>query len=141
MFLLVALLVASPVAVKAARLFDATAGRIVQPGLVVVDGDRIAQVGGLAPPGAQVIDLGDATLLPGLIDAHRISRRRRARAGTATPWKGSCARRRSRPSMPLSTRAARSMQASPPCAISARGSSSIWACATPSRAGRFPGRG
>ena len=70
MFLLVALLVASPVAVKAARLFDATAGRIVQPGLVVVDGDRIAQVGGLAPPGAQVIDLGDATLLPGLIDAH-----------------------------------------------------------------------
>src|SRR5207248_1409666 len=37
MFLLVALLVASPVAVKAARLFDATAGRIVQPGLVVVD--------------------------------------------------------------------------------------------------------
>jgi len=68
MFLLVALLVASPVAVKAARLFDATAGRIVQPGLVVVDGDRIAQVGGLAPPGAQVIDLGDATLLPGLID-------------------------------------------------------------------------
>ena len=70
MFLLVALLVASPVAVKAARLFDATAGRIVQPGLVVVDGDRIAQVGGLAPPSAQVIDLGDATLLPGLIDAH-----------------------------------------------------------------------
>src|SRR5438105_6137743 len=70
MLLLVALLIGNPIAVKAARLFDANAGRLVQPGLVVVSGDRIAQVGGAAPAGAQVIDLGDATLLPGLIDAH-----------------------------------------------------------------------
>ncbi|MGE5049293.1 MAG: amidohydrolase family protein [Deltaproteobacteria bacterium] len=70
MFLIVALLFANPLAVKAARMFDARKGAVVQPALVVVDGDRIAQVGGQAPPGAQVIDLGDATLLPGLMDAH-----------------------------------------------------------------------
>lgn len=70
MFLLAALLAVTPIALKAARLFDARKGTLVQPGLVVVEGDRILQVGGAAPAGAQVIDLGDATLLPGLIDAH-----------------------------------------------------------------------
>src|SRR5213594_1897779 len=70
MFLLVALLAASPVALKAARMFDARTGAIVQPALVVVEGKRISRVGGAAPAGAQVIDLGDVTLLPGLIDAH-----------------------------------------------------------------------
>jgi hypothetical protein len=50
--------------VKAARLFDARAGRIVTPGLVVVEGGRIKAVGGAAPAGAAVVDLGDATLLP-----------------------------------------------------------------------------
>ncbi len=71
MFLLFALLLAAnPVALRAARLFDARSGTIVRPGLVVVEGERIAQVGGAVPAGAQVIDLGDATLLPGLIDAH-----------------------------------------------------------------------
>jgi imidazolonepropionase-like amidohydrolase len=70
MFLLVALLIGSPVALKAARMFDAPNGRVLQPGLVVVEGERIVQAGGAPPPGAQVIDLGDATLLPGLIDAH-----------------------------------------------------------------------
>ncbi len=63
-------LVASPIALKAARLFDARRGAVVQPGLIVVDGERIAQVGGEAPAGAQVVDLGDSTLLPGLMDAH-----------------------------------------------------------------------
>ncbi|HXL40634.1 MAG TPA: amidohydrolase family protein [Myxococcales bacterium] len=70
MFLLLALLAASPVALKAARMFDARTGAIVQPALVVVDGKRISRVGGVPPAGAQVIDLGDVTLLPGLIDAH-----------------------------------------------------------------------
>src|SRR5215469_4042457 len=70
MFLLALLLLSQPIALKAARLFDARKGAIVRPGLVVTDGGRIAQVGGEAPAGAQVIDLGDATLLPGLIDAH-----------------------------------------------------------------------
>ncbi|HYR17995.1 MAG TPA: amidohydrolase family protein, partial [Myxococcales bacterium] len=70
MFLLVAVLAASPVALKAARMFDARTGAVVQPALVVVDGKRISRVGGAPPAGAQVIDLGDVTLLPGLIDAH-----------------------------------------------------------------------
>ena len=70
MFLAALLLLSQPIAVKAARMFDARKGAVVAPGLVVTDGPRIAQVGGEAPAGAQVIDLGDATLLPGLIDAH-----------------------------------------------------------------------
>lgn len=58
--------------VKAARLFDARAGRLVTPGLVVVEGNVIKGVGDKAAPpsGAQVVDLGDATLLPGFMDAH-----------------------------------------------------------------------
>jgi imidazolonepropionase-like amidohydrolase len=58
------------VVVKAARLFD---GRDVRsPGVVVVSGSSIIAVGTTAevPAGAQVIDLGDATLSPGFIDAH-----------------------------------------------------------------------
>ena len=70
MFLLALVLLSQPVVLKAARLFDAHKGALVQPGLLVVEGERITQVGGAAPAGAQVIDLGDATLLPGLIDAH-----------------------------------------------------------------------
>jgi imidazolonepropionase-like amidohydrolase len=70
MYLLVALLLSSPIAVKAARMFDARHGQNVSPGLVVVDGEKIVQVGGEAPAGAQIIDLGDSTLLPGLMDAH-----------------------------------------------------------------------
>ena len=59
-----------PVVVKAARIFDSRTGRISSPGLIVVEGGKIASVGGSAPAGAEVIDLGDATLLPGFIDAH-----------------------------------------------------------------------
>jgi imidazolonepropionase-like amidohydrolase len=70
MFLLVAVLLSSPIALQSARMFDARRGVNVQPGLVVIDGDRIVQVGGTTPAGAQVIDLGDSTLLPGLMDAH-----------------------------------------------------------------------
>lgn len=70
MFLLALVLLSQPVALKAARLFDARKGAVVRPGLLVVEGDRITQVGGEAPASAQVIDLGDATLLPGLVDAH-----------------------------------------------------------------------
>jgi imidazolonepropionase-like amidohydrolase len=55
---------------RAARLFDGTGDRVIQPGIVVVSGNRIQSVGGQAPAGATVIDLGDATLLPGFIDAH-----------------------------------------------------------------------
>jgi imidazolonepropionase-like amidohydrolase len=57
---------------KAARLYDGKSASVVSPGVVVVRGDRIAEVGPAAKPpvGAEVIDLGDATLLPGFIDAH-----------------------------------------------------------------------
>lgn len=59
-----------PVVVKAARMFDGKSDHATSPGLVVIENGKIAQVGGTAPAGAEVIDLGDATLLPGLIDAH-----------------------------------------------------------------------
>ncbi|WP_082559742.1 MULTISPECIES: amidohydrolase family protein [unclassified Lysobacter] len=57
---------------KAAHLFDGRSGQLVSPGVVVVRGDRIVGVGrdATVPVDAQVIDLGDATLLPGFIDAH-----------------------------------------------------------------------
>ena len=57
---------------KAARMFDGRGNGLITPGLVVVSGDKIAGVGtGAAiPAGAETIDLGDATLLPGFIDAH-----------------------------------------------------------------------
>jgi len=57
-------------AIKAARLFDGVNDRLAEPGLVVVSGGKIQSVGGAAPAGATVIDLGDATLLAGFIDAH-----------------------------------------------------------------------
>ncbi len=59
-------------AVRAARLLDVRAGRYVERPLVVVRAGRIESVvpGGAAPAGAEVIDLGGATLLPGLTDLH-----------------------------------------------------------------------
>jgi imidazolonepropionase-like amidohydrolase len=56
----------------AARLFEVETGRMVSPGEILVEGDRITAVGGSVkhPAGAEIIDLGDATLMPGLIDAH-----------------------------------------------------------------------
>ncbi len=59
-----------PIALKAAYLFDARAGQLQRDGLVVVEGERIRSIGGSVPADAKVIDLGDATLLPGFIDAH-----------------------------------------------------------------------
>ena len=57
---------------KAARLFDGKGEAAVRDGVVIVEGRKIKAVGsGLAAPaGATVVDLGDATLLPGFIDAH-----------------------------------------------------------------------
>ena len=53
-------------------MLDVKAGRIVKPAEILVQGNRIAEVGSTVkhPAGAEVIDLGDQTLLPGLIDAH-----------------------------------------------------------------------
>src|SRR3989454_7174560 len=59
------------VAVRAARLIDGRGGAVIAPAVVVIRGDRIESIGGASPPaGARVIDLGDSTLLPGLIDLH-----------------------------------------------------------------------
>ena len=55
---------------KSARLFDGKSDRLVEPGVVVVSNGKIQSVGGPLPSGATVIDLGDATLLPGFIDSH-----------------------------------------------------------------------
>src|SRR5260221_7741832 len=57
---------------KAARMFDGKSNTLSTPGLVVVTDGKIAGVGAKAtiPAGAETIDFGDATLLPGFIDAH-----------------------------------------------------------------------
>jgi len=61
-----------PIVLRAARLFDGASDNIIRNGVVVVQGNRIVAAGADVniPANAQVIDLGDATLLPGLIDAH-----------------------------------------------------------------------
>jgi imidazolonepropionase-like amidohydrolase len=63
---------ADTIVLKAARLFDGEAGKLVAPAQILVDGDHIVQAGTHVDPpaGARVIDLGDVTLMPGLIDAH-----------------------------------------------------------------------
>jgi imidazolonepropionase-like amidohydrolase len=62
----------APVVLHAARLLDVRAGTVVQPGEVLVEGERIKAAGTHVdhPQGARVIDLGDVTLMPGMIDAH-----------------------------------------------------------------------
>ena len=62
----------APIVLHAARLFDVDAGKIVTPGEVLVEGDKIVAAGTSVehPAGAETIDLGDTTLMPGLIDAH-----------------------------------------------------------------------
>jgi len=62
------------IAVRAGRLFDSKSGQLLTRQVVVLQGEKIAEVGPEAqvkiPAGAQVIDLSQATVLPGLIDAH-----------------------------------------------------------------------
>jgi imidazolonepropionase-like amidohydrolase len=58
------------VALRAARMIDGRGGAVVSPAVIVIRGNKIDSIGGAVPAGAQVIDLGDMTLLPGLIDAH-----------------------------------------------------------------------
>ena len=60
------------VAIRAARVFDANAGTMLENQVVLIEGDRIAAVGAdvRVPANATVIDLGSATVMPGFIDSH-----------------------------------------------------------------------
>jgi imidazolonepropionase-like amidohydrolase len=64
--------VSHPVVLHAARLLDIEGGRLLAPGEVLVEGEKIVAAGSSVahPAGAETIDLGDTTLMPGLIDAH-----------------------------------------------------------------------
>lgn len=71
-FLLTVSSFAQVVVLKADRLFDGQANAVMSPGMVVINGSRIESVDAKTPipAGARVIELGDATLLPGFMDAH-----------------------------------------------------------------------
>jgi imidazolonepropionase-like amidohydrolase len=60
------------IVLKAARLFDGKSNALLQNAVVIVQGDKIVEAGSNLPipSDAQVIDLGDATLSPGFMDAH-----------------------------------------------------------------------
>lgn len=64
---------APPIVVKAGKLFDPSSGRMLDRPVIVIRSNKIESVsyGSTVPvPGAKLIDLGNATLLPGFIDAH-----------------------------------------------------------------------
>ncbi len=60
------------VVIRAAQIIDGRGGDPIKNGMVVVTDDKIVAVGAniAVPAGAKVIDLGDATIMPGFIDAH-----------------------------------------------------------------------
>jgi imidazolonepropionase-like amidohydrolase len=62
----------APIVLHAARLLQIDTGNLLQPGEVLIEGDRIRAAGSSVehPQSARIIDLGNTTLLPGLIDAH-----------------------------------------------------------------------
>jgi imidazolonepropionase-like amidohydrolase len=63
---------AHPIVLHAARLLDVKGGKIVRPGEILIEGERIIEAGTSVrhPASVEIIDLGDRTLMPGLIDAH-----------------------------------------------------------------------
>jgi imidazolonepropionase-like amidohydrolase len=65
---------ASITLVKAGRLLDPRTGNVLSPAAVLIEGNKIKEIGAPTklqmPPGARIVDLGNATLLPGLIDSH-----------------------------------------------------------------------
>ncbi len=60
------------IVLQARQMIDGTGAAPVRPAMIRIEGDRIVEVGTTVaiPPGARIVDLGDATLLPGLIDLH-----------------------------------------------------------------------
>jgi|SRR5579883_2012667 len=63
---------AQEIVLHASRMLDVAAGKVISPAEVLIEGGQLVSVGTTVdhPSGAQVIDLGDVTLMPGLIDAH-----------------------------------------------------------------------
>src|SRR5581483_10962847 len=61
-----------PVVLHAAHMLDIDSGKIISPAEILVEGERISAVGSTVahPQGAEIVDLGGLTLMPGLIDAH-----------------------------------------------------------------------
>ncbi len=61
-----------PIVLRAAGILDLDAGKVTGPGEILIRNNRIAEVGSHVsrPPDAQILDLGNRTLMPGLIDAH-----------------------------------------------------------------------
>jgi imidazolonepropionase-like amidohydrolase len=61
-------------AIRAGRLFDSKAGRLVTDQVILIEGEKIAAVGAASqvriPAGAKILDFSNATVLPGLVDAH-----------------------------------------------------------------------
>ena len=97
-----------PIVLRAAHLFDAVSGKLSNEAVIVIEGGKIKSVGRAAavPADAQVIDLGDATLLPGVHRRARASRGSggRAATGTSISTTASCASRPSRPCTARTTR-------------------------------------
>ncbi len=62
----------APVVLHAARLLEVDTGNVLQPGEILIEGEHIREVAKSVqhPAGARVLDLGDVTLMPGMIDAH-----------------------------------------------------------------------
>src|SRR3954454_5201553 len=62
----------SAIVLHAARVLQVDSGNLIQPGEVLIEGQRIREVGKSVqhPAAARTIDLGDVTLMPGMIDAH-----------------------------------------------------------------------